>query len=121
MRQPGEVLEGNIMSWVMENAQTGTIERPYIWPGSWPDQDLRDMARSLPGWEFDSAWIYYEAWDPEIPAAVERFNRDQDRYRAVTLHSESVYSPPRDMIAVLDREDAQQIILAMWLQLGGRS
>lgn len=119
-RLAGQVLEGNILEWVEANTQIGTIQRPYIWPGSWPDEDLVSMARSLPGWQFDSAWIYYEHWDEEIPAAVALFNQEQSRYHAVILRRDSVYAPPRDIIAVLDCGDAQQIILAMWLKLGER-
>ena len=116
----GEVLEGNIMSWIDDQRIIG-VTRPYIWPGSWPDRDLRDMARSLPGWTFDSAWIYYERWDPEIPGAVERFNRDQDRWHARVIHSDGVWQPPRDLIAVLDRTVSDQVMMSMWLGLGART
>ena len=114
----GEQIERDIESWMTDLAEWGTIQRPYIWPGSWPDRDLRDMAQALPGWEFDSAWIYYQSWDPEIPGAIERFNRSQDRYWAQELTQAGVYQPPTNLVAVLDRGDAQQTILAMWLRLG---
>ena len=114
---PGQVLEGNIMSWIDGQHMIG-IRRPYIWPGSWPDRDLRDMARSLPDWLFDSAWIWYETWDPEIPAAVERFNQDQAGYHARVIHRAGIWHPPRDLIAVLDREVTDQVMMSMWLGLG---
>ena len=114
----GEHTEHEIEAWMTYLAEWGTIQRPYIWPGSWPDRDLQDMALALPGWEFDSAWIYYQHWDPEIPAAVTRFNQGQDRYWAQELRSRGMYHPPVDIVAVLDRGDAQQTILAMWLRLG---
>ena len=113
---PGQVLEGNIMTWIDHQGWIG-VRRPYIWPGSWPAHDLLDMARSLPGWQFDSAWIYYEAWDPEIPGAVERFNRDQDRYHARVIHREGLWQPPRDVIAVLDSTLSAQVMMSMWLNL----
>jgi len=116
----GEILEGNIQTWIDDLGIVG-ITRPYIWPGSWPDQDLRDMARSLPEWRFDSAWIYYETWDPEIPGAVEQFNRLQDRYHARVIHREGAWAPPRDVIAVADRTQSDQIIMSMWLGLGERN
>jgi hypothetical protein len=117
---PGEILEGNIQAWIDDQHLVG-IARPYIWPGSWPDQDLEHMAHSLPNWIFDSAWIYYETWDPEIPAAVERFNQDQDRYHARVIHRDGVWHPPRDIIAVMDRTDSAQVMMSMWLGLGERS
>ena len=40
------------------------------------------MARALPGWEYDCAVIYYQAWDPEIPSMVELFNAAQSQYQA---------------------------------------
>lgn len=116
----GQVLEGNIMAWIDEQHMIG-ICRPYIWPGSWPDRDLRDMAQSLPDWIFDSAWIYYERWDPEIPTAVERFNQDQSRYHARVIHRDGVWRPPRDLVAVLDREASDQVMMSMWLGLGARA
>ena len=76
------------------------------------------MAHTLPGWQFDSAWIYYEAWDAEAPDAVRAFNRVQDRWWAQEIRRDSAYRPPVDLIVVLDRGDAQQTILAMWLGLG---
>jgi len=118
--QPGEVLEGNIQAWIADQHLIG-IARPYIWPGSWPDQDLRHMAQSLPDWIFDSAWIYYETWDPNIPAAVERFNQDQAQYHARVIHQDGVWHPPRDIIAVMDRTDSAQVMMSMWLGLGERS
>ena len=114
---PGEILEGNIQAWINDQHLVG-IARPYIWPGSWPDQDLRHMAQSLPDWIFDSAWIYYDAWDPNIPAAVERFNQDQERYHARVIHQDGVWHPPRDIIAVMDRTDSAQVMMSMWLGLG---
>jgi hypothetical protein len=117
---PGAVLEGNIQAWI-DNQNLVGIARPYIWPGSWPDQDLEHMAHSLPDWIFDSAWIYYETWDPNIPAAVERFNQDQDRYHARVIHQDGVWHPPRDIIAVMDRTDSAQVMMSMWLGLGERS
>lgn len=114
---PGEILEGNIQAWIDDQHLVG-IARPYIWPGSWPDQDLRHMAQSLPDWIFDSAWIYYDAWDPNIPAAVERFNQDQERYHARVIHQDGVWHPPRDIIAVMDRTDSAQVMMSMWLGLG---
>ena len=116
---PGAVLEGNIQAWIADQNLVG-IARPYIWPGSWPDQDLKHMAQSLPDWIFDSAWIYYEAWDPNIPAAVERFNQDQDRYHARVIHQDGVWHPPRDIIAVIDRTRSDQVMMSMWLGLGER-
>jgi len=118
-RQPGAVLEGNIQAWISDQNLVG-IQRPYIWPGSWPDQDLKHMAQSLPDWIFDSAWIYYEAWDPNIPAAVERFNQDQARYHARVIHQDGVWHPPRDIIAVVDRTRSDQVMMSMWLGLGER-
>lgn len=115
---PGEVLEAEILSWILDQGMIG-VRRPYVWPGSWPDRDLSDMSESLPDWTFDSAWIYYEAWDPEIPPAVERFNRSQDRYYARTILRDGIWHPPRDIITVTDREISQQVMLAMWLGLGG--
>ena len=117
---PGEVLEGNILSWIQQQNLIG-IARPYVWPGSWPDRDLVDMAQSLPDREaFDSAWIYYEAWDPEIPSAIERFNQDQDRYHARAIHQDGIWHPPRDIIAVIDRCRSDQVMMSMWLGLGER-
>lgn len=116
----GQVLEGNIAEWISDQGMIG-IRRPYIWPGSWPDRDLRDMAQSLPDWIFDSAWIYYEIWDPEIPSAVERFNRDHSRYHARVIHRDGVWHPPRDLIAVLDVTLSDQVMMSMWLGLGRRS
>lgn len=117
--RPAEVLEGNIMSWINEQGFIG-INRPYIWPGSWPDIDLRDMALSLHDWVFDSAWIYYEEWDPEIPGAVEDFNREQTQYHARVLHQDGAWHPPRDLILVVDRERSDSLIMSMWLSLGER-
>jgi hypothetical protein len=114
---PGDILEGNILAWITDLGLVG-ISRPYIWPGTLPEQDLLDMSRSLPDWIFDSAWIYYEHWDPEIPDAVERFNRDQTRYHARTIHRAGAWRPPRDIIAVTDRTQADQVIMSMWLGLG---
>lgn len=122
MRDTGQVLEGNIAQWIDEQGMIG-IRRPYIWPGSWPDRDLRDMADQLPRaeWQiFDSAWIYYDAWDPEIPAAIERFNQDQPRWHARVIHREGVMRPPRDIIAVIDRHLSDQLILSMWLGLANK-
>lgn len=118
-RTPGAVLEGNILAWILALGIVG-VSRPYVWPGTAPDRDLADMARSLPDWLFDSAWIYYEAWDPEIPVAVERFNRDQARYHARVIHRDGPWQPPRDVIAVTDRHSADQVIMSMWLGLGER-
>ena len=107
------------MSWIDSLGVVG-INRPYIWPGSWPANDLRDMAQSLPDWIFDSAWIYYESWDPEIPEAVEHFNNDQSRYHARVIHREGAWRPPRDIIAVTDRTQADQVMMSMWLGLGSQ-
>jgi len=115
---PGEQTEHDIATWMADLAELGTVRAPYIWPGSWPERDLADMASALPGWHHDSAWIYYEAWDPEIPAAVAQFNRRQPVWWAQIIAADSVWRPPVDLIAVLDRGDAQQVILAMWLGLG---
>ena len=114
----GEQTEHAIQTWMRDLAEWGTVQTPYIWPGSWPDRDLQDMALALPGWHHDSAWIYYEHWDPEIPDAVQRFNQAQHRYWAQVLRQDGVYGPPVNIISVLDRGDAQQTILAMWLRLG---
>lgn len=122
MNTTGEVLEGNIAQWIDAQGMIG-IRRPYIWPGSWPDRDLRDMAWNLdrPEWAtFDSAWVYYEAWDPEIPTAVEAFNRSQDRWHARLIHREGVMQPPRDIVAVTDRTMSDQVMLSMWLGLANR-
>ena len=119
-RTPGEVLEGRIAQWIHSLGIVG-VARPYIWPGTLPEEDLRDMGRALPDWMFDSAWIYYECWDPEIPGTVERFNRDQTRYHARTIHRAGAWRPPRDLIAVTDRQSADQVILSMWLGLGERN
>jgi len=118
MISTGEQTERAIETWMTDLATLGTVRTPYIWPGSWPAQDLRDMAHTLPGWQFDSAWIYYEAWDAEAPDAVRAFNRVQDRWWAQEIRRDSAYRPPVDLIVVLDRGDAQQTILAMWLGLG---
>lgn len=117
-RPAAHELEGQILTWIQDQGMIG-ISRPYIWPGSWPERDLQDMALALPEWHlYDSAWIYYEAWDPEIPGAVARFNRDQARYHARVIHSDGAWQPPRDIIAVMDREASDQVIMAMWLGLG---
>lgn len=119
MNTPGEVLEGNIAQWITDQGMIG-VRRPYIWPGAWPDSDLEHMAANLPRPEwrvFDSAWIYYDSWDPEIPGAVESFNRSQDRWHARVIHREGVMRPPRDIVAVIDRQLSDQVILSMWLGL----
>lgn len=121
--QPGAVLEGNIAEWIADQNIVG-VQRPYIWPGSWPDQDLQFIAREMvrPSYSiFDSSWIYYELWDPEIPGAIERFNRSQDRWHARSIHADGVWHPPRDLVAVLDRTRSDQVIMSMWLSLGERS
>lgn len=122
MNTPGEILEGNIAHWITDQGMIG-VRHPYIWPGSWPDQDLDHMAQNLPRAEwrmFDSAWIYYEEWDPEITGAVDRFNRGQDRYHARVINRDGVMAPPRDIIAVIDRQLSDQVILSMWLGLAQR-
>ena len=118
-RTPGEVLEGNILSWINDLGLIG-ISRPYVWPGTLPEEDLRDMARALPGWMFDSAWIYYECWDPMIPTAVERFNQQQSQYHARTIHRAGGWRPPRDIILITDRTQADTVMMSMWLGLGER-
>lgn len=120
MISAGEHTERAIETWMADLATLGTVRTPYIWPGSWPAQDLRDMATALPGWKFDSAWIYYERWDAEAPDAVRAFNRVQHRWWAQEIRRDSAYAPPVDLIVVLDRGDAQQTILAMWLGLGAQ-
>lgn len=107
------------MAWIQDLGWVG-IERPYIWPGSWPDADLRQMGHALPTFPFDSAWIYYEAWDPEIPAAIERFNQDHATLHARVIHRDGVWRPPRDVVCVIDRTRSDHLIMSMWLSLGER-
>lgn len=120
---PGEVLEGNIAAWFSEQALAG-VNRPYIWPGSWPDQDLAYMGRELAKDAysvFDGAIIYFEAWDPGITRAVEHWNQDQSRWHARVIHRAGIWHPPRDLILITDRRRSDQVILSMWLGLGERS
>lgn len=114
------MLEGNIAQWIADQGIVG-VRRPYIWPGSWPDRDLEWLTREMvqPSFAvFDSGWIYYEVWDPEITGAVERSNRSQDRWHARVIHRDGVWRPPRDLVAVFDRTQSDQVIMSMWLSLG---
>jgi len=76
----GQDSERAILAWL--GTLPCPISRPYVWPGTIPDQDLSDMALALPDWEYDCAVIYYQRWDPEIPRMVELFNAAQSVYQA---------------------------------------
>ena len=110
----GEHTEQEIEAWIQRRTE-GLIRSPYIWPGSWPDRDLYDSRFAMPDWHLhDSAWIYYQAWDPEIPGAVQRFNQEQHRFRALVVRDQAPYA----MILVVERERITAIQMLMWLQLG---
>lgn len=118
-RTPGQELEYSIAVWIQDLVSEPAAA--YVWPGTWPDQDLWDMSRCLPGWHYDSAWIYYQQADPHSAQAVQEFNSQQDRYVAVIIDRAGVYAPPRDIIAVFDRQCCAAIQMAMWLRLGENS
>lgn len=63
------------------------------------------MARALPGWEYDSAVIYYTRWDPDIPAACAAFNSAQNlvQVRWFRRHAEG-FDPPEHIIAVIPQQ-----------------
>lgn len=118
--EPASVLEGNIAQWIWQQNLTG-IQRPYIWPGSWPAKDLEWAEQHLGQSQFDAfdgMIIYYEAWDPEIPGAVDTWNQSQDRWHARTIHSAGVWRSPRDLILIVDRQRSDQVMMSMWLGLG---
>jgi hypothetical protein len=94
----GEDAERAIQAWL--KSLPCPMQRPYIWPGTIPDQDLKDMARALPGWEYDCAVIYYQSWDPELPDQVMGFNIMQDIYQA-RYWRRSQSGAPEHVIAVI--------------------
>lgn len=109
--------ERDIEQWIIQQGIMPT-HHPYVWPGSWPDRDLADMARSLPGWRYDSAWIWYESWDPDTPAAVREFNQHNREYRAQIIRTTNAWHPPRTLVVVLPRDAADLLAMMMWLDLG---
>ena len=112
----GEDSERAILTWLSQ--LPCPITQPYIWPGTIPDQDLRDMALALPGWDYDCAVIYYQRWDPEIPHMTNLFNAAQSVYQArYWRRSES--GAPEHVIAVIPTRTWQIAHIAQFIQASG--
>lgn len=112
----GEDSERDILTWL--RSLPCPIHEPYIWPGTFPDQDLRDMVLALPGWHYDCAVIYYQRWDPMIAEVVPEFNRAQDQYQArYWRRSES--GSPEHVIAVIPQPAWQVAHIAQFIRAQG--
>jgi len=112
----GEESEQAILLWLSQ--LPCPISAPYIWPGTIPDQDLRDMALALPGWDFDCAVIYYQAWDPEIPNMVGLFNAAQSVYQA-RYWRRTQAGAPEHVIAVIPTQAWQVAHIAQFIRAQG--
>lgn len=112
----GEDSERNIQAWL--DTLPCPIQNAYIWPGTIPDQDLQDMSRALPGWEFDCAVIYYQAWDPELPDMVCEFNLMQNQFQA-RYWRRSQHGAPEHVIAVIPTRAWQIAHIAHFIHAQG--
>jgi hypothetical protein len=112
----GEDSEREIQAWLAR--LPCPISNAYVWPGTIPDQDLADMARALPGWEYDCAVIYYQRWDPEIPHMVSAFNLVQDQFQA-RFWRRFEHSAPEHVIAVIPTRAWQVAHIAHFITQSG--
>lgn len=112
----GEESEQAILLWLSQ--LPCPIQAPYIWPGTIPDQDLRDMALALPGWHYDCAVIYYQRWDPELVEMVGLFNAAQSRYQA-RYWRRTQSGAPEHVIAVIPTQAWQVAHIAQFIRAQG--